>query len=366
MRVWIESIMSISLSQRDYAGRMVINTREIIDWLWPNGTFRPVRHMEHLNRALTAVNNSLIPWRGGYWAAVLVRNYPGTPDDEIVMEIELPPGSGRGPLVHRVVLRRYGVQSVALYRAYLAAAYMWDEFGTHAGKVIQATRPSVLRDAEGSLLDSKGRKIADRDGRPVRRWSHPKAVPLGEREPNPAASRYPVLSEYDLMRMVNATGTDHSRAAKIAARKAFEKMAEDEVITLESGLVSPKLEFRLTCRQPPDPGGKRRNTNPRETPQPQRWAFRQATPEGPAGMKSKSTAPTTSGGKEQTRAKNRMCHYPTPDPLRHTDSPPRARIAGATILRGLKSDQLLTHAKAGLSLPEAERGCATNLRKRRS
>ncbi len=236
MRVWIESIMSISLSQRDYAGRMVINTREIIDWLWPNGTFRPVRHMEHLNRALTAVNNSLIPWRGGYWAAVLVRNYPGTPDDEIVMEIELPPGSGRGPLVHRVVLRRYGVQSAALYRAYLAAAYMWDEFGTHAGKVIQATRPSVLRDAEGSLLDSKGRKIADRDGQPVRRWSHPKAVPLGEREPNPAASRYPVLSEYDLMRMVNATGTDHSRAAKIAARKAFEKMAEDEVITLESGL----------------------------------------------------------------------------------------------------------------------------------
>ena len=192
--------------------------------------------MEHLNRALTAVNNSLIPWRGGYWAAVLVRNYPKTPDDEILMEIELPPGSGRGPLIHRVVLRGYGVQSAALYRAYLSAAYLWDEFGTHAGKVIQATRPAVLRDDEGSLLDSKGRKIADREGRPIRRWSHPKAVPLGEREPNPAASRYPILSEYDLLRMVNATGTDQSRAAKIAARRTFEKMAEDEVIILESGL----------------------------------------------------------------------------------------------------------------------------------
>ena len=236
MRVWMESTLSISLSQRDYAGRMILNTREIISWLWPNGTFRPVRHMEHLNRALTAVNNSLIPWRGGYWAAVLVRNYPKTPDDEILMEIELPPGSGRGPLIHRVVLRGYGVQSAALYRAYLSVAYLWDEFGTHAGKVIQATRPAVLRDDEGSLLDSRGRKIADREGRPIRRWSHPKAVPLGEREPNPAASRYPILTEYDLLRMVNATGTDQSRAAKIAARKAFEKMAEDEVITLHSGL----------------------------------------------------------------------------------------------------------------------------------
>ena len=245
------------------------------------------------------------------------------------MEIELPPGSGRGPLVHRVVLRHYGVQSAALYRAYLAAAYMWDEFGTHAGKVIQATRPAVLRDDEGSLLDSKGRKIADRDGRPVRRWSHPKAVPLGEREPNPAASRYPVLSEYDLMRMVNATGTDHSRAAKIAARKAFETMAEDEVIILEpglkaangrsggadhatralgTGLVAPKLEFRLTCRQPPDPGGKRRNTNPRETPQHQRWAFRQVTPRGTGRHEIQLHHPNHTRWKGETPRKTRMCH----------------------------------------------------------
>ena len=254
MRLWMESIMAISLSERGNAGRMTLDVREIIEWLWPNGSFRAIRHMDQLVRAVTAVNHSLIRWKGGYWAAVLIRNYPVTPDDRLLMEVELPPGSGRGPLIHRIVLRHYGVQSAALYRAYLAAVYMWDEFGTHGGKVIQATRPAVLRDDDGSLLDYSGRKIVDRDGRPIRRWSHSKAVPLGEREPNPAASRYPLLTEDDLLRMVNATGTDHSRAARRAARRAFDKMAEDQIITLDDRLTAANGEpgFRI---MPPENWG---------------------------------------------------------------------------------------------------------------
>ena len=238
MRLWMESVMSIGLSERGNAGRMTFDVREVIDWLWPNGTFRTTRHMEQLVRAVTAVNHSLIRWKGGYWAAVLIRNYPATPDDRLMMDVELPPGSGRGPLIHRMVLRHYGVKSATLYRAYLATVYMWDEFGTHAGKVIQATRPAVLRDESGSILDQRGRKIVDRDGRQVRRWSHPRAVPLGEREPNPATSRYPLLTEEDLLTMVNATGSDLSRAAKKTARRVFGQMAEDGVIIMDDQITA--------------------------------------------------------------------------------------------------------------------------------
>ena len=251
MRVWFESTMAMPIMERDHAGSINLNTREVVSWLWPNGGFKPGRHMAALNRALIAVNHSLIRWRGGYWAAVLVRNFPATPDDTITLLVELPPGSGRGPLIHRTVMRRYGVQSAPLYRAYLAAAYMWDEFGTHGGGFIQATRPTVARDEEGGILDTDGRRITDREGTPVRRWNHPKAIQLGDREPNPAAARYPMLTELDQLRMVNAVGNDQSRAARKEARRTFDKMAEDEVITLEDSLTATGGQTAIRVMPPP-------------------------------------------------------------------------------------------------------------------
>lgn len=162
MRIWTESIMAMRIGDRHAPGRLIIKARDMIDWLWPNGNFKPSRHLPAMNKALQDVNHSVIPWKHGYWAAVLVRSFPRTTDDPVFLEISLPPGSGQGPLIHRDVLRQYGVTKAGLYRAYLSLAYIWDEYGTQQGKVIQATRPAVARDEEGYILDKNGRRVRRR------------------------------------------------------------------------------------------------------------------------------------------------------------------------------------------------------------
>ena len=42
-----------------------------------------------------------------------------------------------------------------------------------------ATRPKVLRDTQGFLVDAQGRRITDRQGQPTRNWSNPQAAKIG-------------------------------------------------------------------------------------------------------------------------------------------------------------------------------------------
>ena len=251
MRLCIEFMMGTPLEHRDLTCRFTVSAREMGEWLWPNGGFWPKRDVPALADALRAVHNSVLPWEqyidgrkvdGGLWVPVAVRNFPRAADEHVVILVELPPsGRRQGPLVHRGVLRRYGTESALRYRGYLAAAYLWDEFGTVSigGQrgVIQATRPVVSRDDDGTLLNSDGRRVISRNGRPVRNFNHPDAVRMDDlREVNPGTERYPLLSGFDLVRMVNPSGKDCSRKARHRARKAVEKMAEDGVVYLVEGL----------------------------------------------------------------------------------------------------------------------------------
>ena len=257
MRIWVESVMAMGKDDRFAPGRLKIGTRELVGWLWPNGGFRPSRHFPQLMAGLEAVNKAVIRWKEGFWSAVLVRNYPYGPDDPVIFEVSLPPGSGRGPLVHRKVLREYGVRAAPLYRGYLAVAYIWDEYGTHGGKITQATRPAVVRDDEGNILDEGGRRVIGENGRPVRSWKHPKAVRLGWREPNPWAEKYPVIAESELVRLVNSVSRDLvSRMARVRAVRTFAAMAEDGVITLETGLKNSMGEQSVRI-MPPERWGPR-------------------------------------------------------------------------------------------------------------
>lgn len=259
MRIWTEATMSMRIGDRHAPGKMIIKARDMIDWLWPNGNFKPSRHLPAMNKALMDVNHAIIPWKQGYWAAVLVRNFPGTVDDPILLEISLPPGSGQGPLIHRDVLRQYGVTQAGLYRAYLSIAYIWDEHGTQQGKVIQATRPSVARDEEGYILDKNGRRVTGKNGRWVKAWNHPEAVPLGEREPNPATRVYPLIPERELATITHSGTRDRSTKPILKARRTLDRMAEDGAIMLQTGLKTSAGEPAVKIL-PPDGWGP--NWNP--------------------------------------------------------------------------------------------------------
>ena len=77
------------------------------------------------------VNSTRIPWedpetgKGGLQRIVNVSSIPRGPgklDDAVRIIVDLPPGSGKGPVVSPH-LARYGVQSAPLYRGLLNLAY---------------------------------------------------------------------------------------------------------------------------------------------------------------------------------------------------------------------------------------------------
>lgn len=236
LRIWNEAVMAMPVHERSQPGQLAVPARELAQWLWPYGVFRPGRHLPDMIKGLQAVNFATTPWKHGRWSAVTIRNYPQKAEDPVVFDVSLPPGSGQGPLIHRGVLRHYGVAKAGLYRAYLCITYIWDEYGTQNGKRTQTSRPRVVRDEEGYILDLRGRRVPGRNGRPVRNWNHPAAVRLEGREANPSASCYPIVTEQELGRLFHSGSRDKTPKLNFKARSILDQMAEDGIINHETGL----------------------------------------------------------------------------------------------------------------------------------
>ena len=88
-------------------------------------------------RAVDILDTTRIPWKdpatgkGGLQPIVNVTGIPRGPgalDDPVRIVIDLPPGSGVGPVVSKN-LAQYGVKSASLYRGLLNLAYHWFEPG---------------------------------------------------------------------------------------------------------------------------------------------------------------------------------------------------------------------------------------------
>ena len=147
------------------------------------------------------------------------------------------PGGGHGPLIDRQELRRWGATSAPAYRAYLRLAYLWDGVKAKRGRRrVFATRPKVLRDAQGFLVDAQGQRITDRQGQPTKNWSHPQAVRTGV-ERNPAADLVPQLGPEDLTELCywadpKFTSQDIADRAR-KARKILAKMEAEGTVVLE-------------------------------------------------------------------------------------------------------------------------------------
>ena len=104
-------------------GRLVVTVRELRDFLFPNGWERR-RDWPRIREALFRARDYVIPDGRGNWLPFALRREPGEDaalDDLVLIDVELPPGSGHGPVIDRRELARLGVVSAPRFRAYIAA-----------------------------------------------------------------------------------------------------------------------------------------------------------------------------------------------------------------------------------------------------
>ena len=142
LRLFVEAVLAAPYDERN-AGQPVVlqvTLRDLLDRLYP-GPRRP-KPTEYWPRLMSAVEaldtmDARIPWhdpetgRGGLRRIVSVGDIPRGPgalDDVVRMIVDLPPGSGPGPLVSPT-LGVWGAKSAPAYTAMLNLAYRWFEPG---------------------------------------------------------------------------------------------------------------------------------------------------------------------------------------------------------------------------------------------
>ena len=214
LRIYIEAVLAVPLDERDGVRRFALTIRDWRNWLWQAGHEAPSikRFWPKLERALYLVHNARVPWElhgnGGEWAAVRVVNVPRSAaclGDHVVIDVDLPPGSNRGPQVNRAILRRVGAQSAPQYRALLGLATCWNQYGTH--RVTRRGQPAFTARIKPTLpsgkLDAAGHQVLVR---------------------NPAANRYPVLRDDDLIRLCyrEVAASASGRRSQLARAKAMD------------------------------------------------------------------------------------------------------------------------------------------------
>ena len=253
LRLWVESILSVPCPRLPGQARVACTLEELISQLWPNGWSGPGRDALKLERAFSQIQQAYVPWEGGRWLAVAVRNRPDYHNlkSPVVFDVSLPPGSGQGPLVHRPTLRKYGVKNAAAYRLALGLAYLWNKHLTHKGKRLPPTVPVVERNPAGVVLDVHGRPL-QRSGRPVTHWSDRGAARTGNYERNPEMERLPWLTPDNLLSLGSPYQAGGRPLGEAARRKALERVrqAADEMV--KAGDVAIEKKERLIRLAPPD------------------------------------------------------------------------------------------------------------------
>ncbi|MCY3899287.1 MAG: hypothetical protein OXF86_11975 [Caldilineaceae bacterium] len=270
LRLWVEAILSVPVSERSGKRTISIPFGQMVKSL-----FNRYRRDQFpaLSAAFRTVHNMGIAWgetgAESVWVPVVVRNRPerwDAYDSHVVFEVQLPPGSGSGPLVYKPYLREIGRHSAPGYRAALGLCYLWDRYGANNGRFIQATVPRLTRNDDGDLLGADGSVLLTKQGQPVHQYMvgkgkdrqlRPDVVALDDqdnrvenvsqaaRDPNPAANRYPVLTDADFVTLcypaIDETSRGSRQLSKSArshrqrrAREVIENMADKGYCTMEA------------------------------------------------------------------------------------------------------------------------------------
>ena len=274
LRLWVEAILSVKIDDRNQSARLIVELRDLISALWPNGWNGPARDAPRLEQAFNQIGRMFVPWEKGRWLAVVVRNRPHYSDmkSPVVFDVELPTGSDRGAMVYRPMIRKYGVKNAAAFRLSLSIPGLWNDRltypgrqrkdGQRGGRRILPVVPEVRRNKAGVVLGVDGRPLTDTRGKPVTHWSDPRADRTGNEHRNPElAKRLPWLTPDDLLK---AGAAYADRQTPEARRKALERtrkavrimVANHDLLLIENGCL-----WRL---EPPDwwgnPDGPRRKS----------------------------------------------------------------------------------------------------------
>ena len=207
LRLLIGSLLHLAVDQRDGEWRTLrLETREVERWLHPHGWSNRRRDWEKLPEALVRMRERLswVPVRGvGLVAMAVPTVIPEQRDNPLIeFSVRVPSSAAHGARIDWPRLCAYGADSAVLYRAYLAVTALLDV----------SARRGHPQTAEIPLKQQR----AARDKETVM--------------PNPTARFAPTLTNADLARMIGFDATN--KLHRTRARKAFERLAADEVIDL--------------------------------------------------------------------------------------------------------------------------------------
>ena len=126
LRLFVAACVMTPLTVREAQEPLVTTVRELRDFCFPNG-WKKRRDWPALRSALVRMRDYAIPWvvgttAGGWWPVAL-RFAPGREaqlDDQVILDVRIPPGSGDGPVIAKPDLVQLGVTSGPQFRAYVA------------------------------------------------------------------------------------------------------------------------------------------------------------------------------------------------------------------------------------------------------
>ena len=226
IRIFFEALMALEPNQQQVD--MVFRLGDLIHYLYPDGKFNRTNQLPYIINALEVLHfYATVPWRDDQgdlrrWRPVYVKSpleINSKNETPVLMRVEMPPDAKQGIAVDKQIMRELGKSSAPQFNAYLTAAWIWDKYGTHRGKIIDPTRPVERRNSENALVDATGKPIVNPRGKELTNLYDTHAVKKLEREPNPdAIKRYPVLSDEDLIYACfpNTNDTQRKRLLKRA------------------------------------------------------------------------------------------------------------------------------------------------------
>lgn len=239
LRIFFEALMALEPKQTQ--ANISFALGDLIKYLYPDGKFHRTNQLPYILNALDVLHfYATVPFQQvsgtlGKWRPVVVRNVLNTSsknDALIFLDVSLPPDAQQGMLVEKQVLRMLGKKSAPQFSAYLSACALWDKYGTAKGKLIDPTRPITNRNTDGYLMDAKGNELRGTDGKRIKNPYSPNAITQLEREPNPSRTKYPILSNDDLIKACNL-GQTNPRTAWKRAQKHWTQMEMDGIVSIE-------------------------------------------------------------------------------------------------------------------------------------
>jgi len=240
LRIFFEALMALEPNENNEVISFTLG--DLIQYLYPNGKFNRTNQLRYIIDALNILHSyAIIPYeiaggRYGKWRPVIVRNpidQNSRYEDNIFLDVRLPPDTVQGMMVEKQKLRILGQTSAPKFSAYLSACFIFDKHGTRDGKIIDPTKPVIIRNKEGYLLDENGNELIDHSSKKIKNPYKSHVISQLPRESNPNRTQYPILSNADLIKACNLQNFSQQGVALIRSKKYWNELEREGIVKIE-------------------------------------------------------------------------------------------------------------------------------------